>query len=147
MNEREVPGHWEGDSVVGCGRTIGLHTEYERVTSVARFKRLKRVDSNETLKAMRKIFNPMPKKMKKSTTLDNGSEMTKHNKVGIKTYFADPYALYQRGGNEKANLWMSMQRILEYQVLVKQPLQRLSEGEDLPLRKELNTGKRLNTQG
>ena len=106
VDKRKVPGHWEGDSVVGRGHINGLHTEYERVTSMTRFERLSRVDSEETLKAMKKIFDPLPKRMKKSTTLDNGSEMVKHKKVGIPTFFADPYASCQRGGNENANLWI-----------------------------------------
>ncbi len=55
---------------------------------------------------MKKIFSPLPEKMKRSVTLDNGSEMVKHNEVGIDTYFADPYRSCQRGGNENANLWV-----------------------------------------
>lgn len=106
VDKRKVPGHWEGDSIVGRGRTNGLHTEYERVTSITRFERLNRIDSDETLKAMKAIFDPLPRYLKKSTTLDNGSEMVKHNKVGINTYFADPYSSWQRGGNENANLWI-----------------------------------------
>lgn len=106
VNERKITGHWEGDSIVGKGHTSGLHTEYERVTSITRFERLKRVTADETLMAMKKIFDPMLKEMKRSTTLDNGSEMTKHNQVGINTYFADPYSSWQRGGNENANLWI-----------------------------------------
>lgn len=106
VNERKVVGHWEGDSIVGRGRTNGLHTEYERVTSVTRFEMLNAVNSKETLKAMKKIFNPLPNNLKRSTTLDNGSEMVKHNQVGIDTYFADPYSSWQRGGNENANMWI-----------------------------------------
>ena len=106
VDKRRVPGHWEGDSVVGRGHINGLHTEYERVTSMTRFERLKRVDSEETLLAMKKVFDPLPDHLKKSTTLDNGSEMVKHNKVGIPTFFADPYASWQRGGNENANMWI-----------------------------------------
>jgi IS30 family transposase len=106
VEKRKIPGHWEGDSVVGRGHTSGLHTEYERVTSIIRFEKPDRINSDETLKAMKKIFGSLSKKMKRSVTLDNGSEMAKHNKVGIDTYFADPYASYQRGGNENANLWI-----------------------------------------
>ena len=106
VEKRKVPGHWEGDSVVGRGHTSGLHTEYERVTSITRFERLGRISANETLRAMRKIFDPLPTELKRSITLDNGSEMVKHNKVGIPTFFADPYASYQRGGNENANMWI-----------------------------------------
>jgi len=106
VNKRKTPGHWEGDSIVGKGKKTGLHTEYERVTSLIRFERLNSITADQTVKAMRKIFDPIPKKLKKSTTLDNGLEMTKHNQVGIQAYFADPYASYQRGGNENANLWI-----------------------------------------
>jgi IS30 family transposase len=106
VSERKVPGHWEGDSIVGKNHASGLHTEYERVLSLTRFERLKRINSDETVKAMKKIFDPLPEKLKKSSTVDNGSEMVKHKKVGIPIYFADPNASYQRGGNENANLWI-----------------------------------------
>lgn len=106
IDERKIPGHWEGDSVVGKDHANGLHTEYERVTSITRLERLSAINSDETLKAMKKIFDPLPRCLKKSSTLDNGSEMVKHNKVGITTFFADPYSPYQRGGNENANLWI-----------------------------------------
>ena len=106
VEERKIPGHWEGDSVVGKNHRNGLHTEYERTTSIIRFEKINSVNSNETVKAMRKIFNPIPKHLKKTITLDNGSEMTGHKRVGIKTYFADPYSPWQRGGNENANMWI-----------------------------------------
>lgn len=106
VEERKVFGHWEGDSVVGKSHISGLHTEYERVTSITRFERLEKINSDETLKAMKKIVDPLPDRLKRSTTLDNGSEMTKHKEVGINTYFADPYSSWQRGGNENANMWV-----------------------------------------
>jgi transposase, IS30 family len=106
VEERKVVGHWEGDSVVGKRKVNGLHTEYERFASITKIAKLKRVNSNETLKAMKNIFDPLPKHLKRSTTLDNGREMVKHNQVGIKTYFADPYSSWQRGGNENANMWI-----------------------------------------
>lgn len=106
VSKRKVLGHWEGDSIVGKEHKSGLHTEYERVSSITRMIRIPRINSKETLVAMRKIFDPLPKDLKRSTTLDNGSEMAKHNKVGIKTYFADPYSSWQRGGNENANMWI-----------------------------------------
>lgn len=104
--DRKAPGHWEGDSIVGKGRQTGLHTEYERVTSLIRIEKLNQITAQETKRAMQKIFNPLPNKLKKSTTLDNGKEMVQHNQSGIKAYFADPYSSWQRGGNENANLWI-----------------------------------------
>lgn len=99
-------GHWEGDSIVGKAHTSGLHTEYERVTSMICFERLNRITAEEVVRAARKIFSPLPASGKRSTTLDNGSEHTNHQEFGILCYFADPYASWQRGGNENGNLWI-----------------------------------------
>lgn len=109
VDRRKQIGHWEGDSIVGKGHTNGLHTEYERVSSLTRFEKLRRINAEETLMAQKKIFGPLPKPLRRSTTLDNGSEMVKHaklRKMGMKTFFADPYSSWQRGGNENANMWI-----------------------------------------
>ncbi len=107
--KKEV-GHWEGDSLVGKGHTNGIHTEYERVTSLIKIEKLMRINAKETIKAQIKIFRDLPEEFRKSDTLDNGSEMVKHyllrKVLGMDTYFADPYSAYQRGGNENANLWI-----------------------------------------
>lgn len=104
--KRKQFGHWEGDSLVGKHHTSGLHTEYERVSSMTRFERLRRITAREVVIATKKIFCPLPKHARRSTTLDNGSEHIKHKEFGIKSYFADPYASWQRGGNENCNLWI-----------------------------------------
>ncbi len=99
-------GHWEGDSLVGDKHASGLHTEYERVSSLTRCEKLNRITAEQTVIAARKIFSSLPDKARRSTTLDNGSEYTDHKKFGLPTYFADPYSSWQRGGNENANLWI-----------------------------------------
>jgi IS30 family transposase len=110
VDQREEAGHWEGDTVVGRGRVSGLHTEYERVSSVMRIEKMKGLTAEESSQAALKIFSSMPECLRRSTTLDNGSEHAKHVKLkrrlGMETYFADPYCAYQRGGNENANLWI-----------------------------------------
>jgi len=109
IDKRKQIGHWEGDSIVGKNHTNGLHTEYERVSSLTRFEKIRKINADETLKAQKKIFKPLPKELRRSTTLDNGMEMVKHTqlkKLGMKTYFADPYSSWQRGGNENANMWI-----------------------------------------
>jgi IS30 family transposase len=87
-----------------------LHTEYERVSSLTRFERLERITAAETVIASKKIFGVLPEKARRSTTLDNGSENTDHTELkeafGLQAYFADPYASWQRGGNENCNLWI-----------------------------------------
>ncbi len=103
---RKQFGHWEGDSIVGRGHTSGLHTEYERVSSLIRFERLKRITAEETVGAARKIFSPLPAHARRSVTLDNGSEHVRHKEFGLPAYFADTYASWQRGGNENGNLWI-----------------------------------------
>lgn len=110
IDDRHVFGHWEGDSIVGKGHINGLHTEYERVSSLIRFEYMPKVDTQSFVDAARNIFNPLPADARKSSTLDNGSEHTDHMKVtetcGTLFYFADPYRACQRGGNENGNLWI-----------------------------------------
>ena len=108
--KREQFGHWEGDSIVGRNHASGLHTEYERVSSMTKFERLDRITAEQMISAAKKIFTPLPRHARRSTTLDNGSEHTKHKQlqtdVQMETYFADPYSSWQRGGNENCNLWI-----------------------------------------
>ncbi|MGH2613583.1 MAG: IS30 family transposase, partial [Rhabdochlamydiaceae bacterium] len=104
--ERTEFGHWEGDSIVGKDHASGLHTEYERVTSFTRFERMTRITAEQASVAAQKIFTPLPAHARRSTTLDNGLEHTNHKAFGIQAYFADPYASWQRGGNENCNLWI-----------------------------------------
>jgi IS30 family transposase len=110
VGRRKQFGHWEGDSIVGKSHISGLHTEYERVSSLIRFERLERITAAETVMASKKIFGVLPEKARRSTTLDNGSENASHTQVktalGLSAYFADPYASWQRGGNENCNLWI-----------------------------------------
>jgi len=110
IDKRKQIGHWEGDSIVGKGHLNGLHTEYERVSSLTRLEKIARINAEETIRAQKEIFGPLPKKLRRSTTLDNGMEMALHVRLkkhlGMKTYFADPYSSWQRGGNENANLWI-----------------------------------------
>lgn len=109
-NERGEIGHWEGDTLIGKGRRSGLHAAYERFSSFIRFERMDRLTADESIKAQRRIYAPLPASLRKSTTLDNGTEHVKHTKLqkelGMQTYFADPYSAWQRGGNENANLWI-----------------------------------------
>lgn len=96
-------GHFEGDSVVGKNHKGGVHTEVERLTRMYFAMKVNSISSEEALKAQTKMFSNLPVK---SVTLDNGRENHLHyklNKIGIKTYFADPYSSWQRGSNEYHN--------------------------------------------
>ena len=104
--KRKQFGHWEGDSIVGKFHISGLHTEYERVSSLIRFEYLVRITADQTAFAAQKIFSMFPAHARRTTTLDNGSENTSHGDFGLQAYFADPYSSWQRGGNENCNLWI-----------------------------------------
>jgi len=110
IEKRKQFGHWEGDSIVGKGHLTGLHTEYERLSSLTRFERMDRINTDGFTRATNKIFSRLPPKARLSATFDNGSENMKHVRLkqvyGMDTYFADPYSAWQRGGNENANLWI-----------------------------------------
>lgn len=110
VNQRTEFGHWEGDTLVGLGRKHGLHTAYERLSSLIRLTKMADLTALSSLKAQETIYGNLPSLARKSTTLDNGHEHVLHTelklKLGIQTYFADPYSAWQRGGNENANLWI-----------------------------------------
>ena len=107
INNRSEFGHWEGDTVEGLGHRDGIHTEVERLSRLINAKYVKAIDSQSALDAQHEIFTPLPKKARRSTTLDNGKETHLHFKLrdnlDMETYHADPYSSWQRGTNEHGN--------------------------------------------
>ncbi len=108
VNKRKEFGHFEGDTVEGK-RSVGdgIHTEVERVSRILFAKKVKAINSEETIKVQTEIFNRLPKLARKSVTLDNGRENHLHMELNktlkMKTYFCHPYASYERGTNENTN--------------------------------------------
>jgi IS30 family transposase len=107
INNRSEFGHFEGDSVIGkSGTKESLHTERERKSRMIFACKIPDKTAASTAKAMNELFSKMPAKARKTVTLDNGSEFSKHyelHNLGMDTYFADPYSSYQRGTNENGN--------------------------------------------
>jgi len=103
IENREVFGHWEGDSVVGKWHKSGLHTEVERKTRYLKAQLIKNFTAKETVKAQKRMFHALPKQAKKSTTVDNGVEFTNHKKFNLPVFFCDPYASWQKATNENTN--------------------------------------------
>lgn len=109
VERRNVLGHWEGDTVVSKAHRGGIHTTYERVSSLVLAAKMDDLTAEASIRAQLRIYKSLPKEVCKTVTLDNGSEHVLHTRLkhlNIKTYFADPYSSWQRGGNENANLWL-----------------------------------------
>jgi len=106
VEDRAVPGHWEGDLIFGT-RTSQIATLVERQT---RYVMLAKVDSKDTktvINALIKQAHKLPKELYKSLTWDRGHEMADHKRftlaTDIKVYFCDPQSPWQRGSNENTN--------------------------------------------
>jgi len=108
VDDRAVPGHWEGDLIIGKSGASAVGTLVERST---RFTLLLHLPSDHGAlsveKAMRKAIATLPSELMRSITWDQGSEMARHVEFSIATgvpiYFCDPHSPWQRGSNENTN--------------------------------------------
>ena len=104
---REIPGHWEGDLILGKNRESAIGTLVERTTRCVILVHLKAKDATSVRKAFEKEFLTVPKQMKKTLTYDNGTEMAQHKlftkNTKIQVYFAHPYSPWERPTNENTN--------------------------------------------
>ena len=104
---REIPGHWEGDLVLGKNRESAIGTLVERTTRFLIIVPLKKKDAASVRKAYEKAFQAIPKHLKLSMTYDNGTEMAQHKlftkNSKVKVYFAHPYSPWERPTNENTN--------------------------------------------
>ena len=106
VEDRAVPGHWEGDLISGTGNTY-IATLVERHT---RYVMLAKVNSKHTetvINALIKQAHKLPSELYKSLTWDRGKEMADHKRFSLATdidvYFCDPQSPWQRGSNENTN--------------------------------------------
>ena len=107
VKDRIIPGHWEGDLIVGKNHKSALGTLVERTTRLTLLVPLKAKDAFSVRRAFAKEFKKIPKQFKKTLTYDRGTEMNQHKiftkETKIQVYFADPYSPWQRGTNENTN--------------------------------------------
>ena len=105
--QRRVPGHWEGDLIIGKNGTSCAATLVERMSGFTGLLALPSKHAEPTADAVIEFFNDLPEMMKASLAWDQGSEMAQHAKVSLATampvYFADPHSPWQRGSNENTN--------------------------------------------
>ena len=106
VEDRAVPGHWEGDLVFGNNHSQ-IATLVERHSRYVMLARVKGKDSKTVINALIKQANKLPRELYKSLTWDRGKEMADHQRFSlatdIKVYFCDPQQPWQRGSNENTN--------------------------------------------
>jgi len=105
--DRAVPGHWEGDLVVGPGNS-GIVTLVERQTRFALLGRLPGTrDSATVIEVMQGMIQGLPRELLCTITWDQGQEMAEHARFTVATgcgmFFCDPHSPWQRGTNENTN--------------------------------------------
>src|SRR5215207_4237304 len=107
VDERAVPGHWEGDLLMG-GRTSAIATLVERQTRYCQLVALPEGSgAEEVADALKASITTLPAQLRRSLTWDQGSEMAEHRRFsvesGVEVYFCDPRSPWQRGSNENTN--------------------------------------------
>lgn len=107
VENRTIPGHWEGDLLVGAMNQSFLGTLVERTTRFTLLVPLKSRNTLEVKDAFAKKVNTLPKELKLSLTYDRGCEMKQHRlfteETKMKVYFAHPHSPWERGTNENTN--------------------------------------------
>lgn len=106
-SDRTVPGHWEGDLILGKWKQSALGTLVERTTRTTILVPLIKKDAVSVRQSFAREMKTLPKQMKLSLTYDQGKEMSEHKlftqQTKIKVYFAHPGHPWERGTNENTN--------------------------------------------
>ena len=106
--DRAVPGHWEGDLIIGAGNKSAIGTLVERSTRFVMLLHLPDGHGPEPVAAaMTQVMGGLPDAIRRSLTWDQGREMTGHAQIAVSAdldiYFCDPHSPWQRGSNENTN--------------------------------------------
>ena len=106
VEDRAVPGHWEGDLIAGSNNSY-IATLVERHTRYAMLAKVKNKDTESVVSALIKQAKKLPSELYKSLTWDRGHELADHQRftlaTDIQVYFCDPSSPWQRGSNENTN--------------------------------------------
>ena len=109
IEDRAVPGHWEGDLIIGSTASrSAIGTLVERTSGYVMLLHLPGDHTASTVAdAMITAMNTLPEQLRRSMTWDQGMEMSKHQEItmatGMPIYFCDPHSPWQRGSNENTN--------------------------------------------
>jgi transposase, IS30 family len=107
IEDRLVPGHWEGDLIKGAFNRSSVGTLVERTSRLVLLARMEDATAEGALAGFTAALNRAHKPMRKTMTYDQGKEMARHKDLtaatGVAVYFADPHSPWQRGSNENTN--------------------------------------------
>jgi IS30 family transposase len=105
--ERLVPGHWEGDLIMGRNNKSQVLTLVERVSGMVMLGKLDSKHADIAAAKLQELIVSLPTELARSVTWDRGTEMADHAAftvaTDVKVYFCDPYSPWQRGSNENIN--------------------------------------------
>ena len=105
--DRAVPGHWEGDLLMGARRASQIATLVERQSRYVLLVRVPAADTQTVVRALAQRVRRLPAGLRRSLTWDRGTELAAHRAFTVATkvqvYFCDPQSPWQRGSNENTN--------------------------------------------
>ena len=106
VEDRAVPGHWEGDLIAGSKNSY-IATLVERRTRYVMLAKVPNKDTQSVVSALIRQAHKLPRELYKSLTWDRGKELSDHKRFTLATdvdvYFCDPQSPWQRGSNENTN--------------------------------------------
>jgi IS30 family transposase len=107
VEDRLIPGHWEGDLIKGAGNRSSVGTLVERTSGFMVLAKMSSASGADALASFGKALESIPEALRKTLTYDQGKEMSYHAaltlRTGVQVYFADPHRPWQRGSNENTN--------------------------------------------
>jgi len=107
VDERLLPGHWEGDLIKGAFNRSAVGTLVERVSGLVFLAKMDGATATAAVQGFSAALNRVPLEMRQTFTYDQGRELVRHaeitQKTGTAIYFADPHSPWQRAINENTN--------------------------------------------
>ena len=107
VEDRALPGHWEGDFIKGAGNRSAVGVLVERSSRLVLLAKMDDATAASALEGYTRQLNRIAAPMRQSLTYDQGKEMARHAELtaqtGVKVYFCDPHSPWQRGSCENTN--------------------------------------------